>query len=174
MFLGGMLEKSRKFWDYEVNTMKNFLKRAAFGFPLGIAIGHMITIFGSYFWGNGDFAPCATAMIATVGNEINAVMLQTLLCGILGAAFSGGTIVWEVENWSLAKQSGVYFLLTALVMLPIAYVNHWMDHSTRGFLEYLGIFAGTFLLVWGSQYISIRHHIKKMNANLPKSSDRNS
>lgn len=166
MYPGGMLEKSRVFWAFEVKIMKSIMKRAAFGFPLGIAIGHVITIFGSYFWGNGQFAPCDPEMIAMVGNEIHAVMVQTLLCGLLGAAFSGAAVVWEQEDWSLAKQSGVYFLTMALVMIPIAYVNHWMEHSLKGFLNYFGIFTMIFLLVWGIQYTAIRYHIKKVNASL--------
>lgn len=155
-----------------MKKMKNVMKRAALGVPLGIALGHVITVFVSLGWGNGHFAPCVPAMVEMVGSELGAVMLQTLLCGILGAAFSGAAVVWEMEEWSLAKQSGVYFLTTALVMLPIAYVNHWMEHSVKGFMGYLGIFTLVFLLVWGIQYLCIRHHIQKMNASLRKTSER--
>ena len=149
---------------------KAFL-RGLLGFPLGIAIGHIISVLGSLFWANGTFEPCVPSLIASVGNEINAVILQTLLCGVIGASFAASSVVWEFENWSIAKQTGFYFLINAVFMLPTAYFLNWMEHSLMGFLVYFGIFTLYFAIIWLIQYFVWKHTLKKMNAKLHSLSD---
>lgn len=145
---------------------KKVFLRGLIGFPLGIAIGHIISVLGSLFWANGTFEPCVPSLIASVGNEINAVILQTLLCGVIGASFAASSVVWEFENWSIVKQTGFYFLINAVFMLPTAYFLNWMEHSLTGFLVYLGIFTLNFAVIWLIQYFVWKHTLKKMNAKL--------
>ena len=149
---------------------KAFL-RGLLGFIVGIAIGHIISVLGSLFWANGTFEPCIPSLIASVGNEINAVILQTLLCGVIGASFAASSVVWEFEKWSIAKQTGVYFLINAVFMLPAAYFLNWMEHSLMGFLSYFGTFILYFAIIWLIQYFIWKHTLKKMNAKLQSLSD---
>lgn len=76
------------------------------------------------------------------------------------------SIIWELDSWSLAKQSGIYFLIASIIMLPIAYVANWMEHSIGGFLSYAGIFVAIFVMVWWIQYLSWKQRIKKINDSL--------
>lgn len=62
---------------------KQLLLRGLLGFPIGIALGYLITILVSLGWGGGAYAPCMPALADAVGSEIGAVMLQALLCGLL-------------------------------------------------------------------------------------------
>lgn len=145
---------------------KNLLKYAAFGFPTGIAIGHVITIIISLIWGEGHYHPIIPALVTQIGSEIGAVSFQTLLCGLLGSVFSGASIIWEIENWSMAKQTAVYFTITALTMMPIAYILRWMDRSLGGFLSYFATFVVIFIIVWIIQYLFWRSKISKLNQRI--------
>ena len=167
MFPGGMLLKSNNYWDYEVVKMKKkVILRGLFGLPVGIAIGFVITLLISICIGDGSFYPVTPELIKTTGNELNAVVLQTILCAILGVGFAMASVIWEIDSWSLAKQSGVYFLVISVVMLPIAYFANWMKHSIAGVLSYVGIFVMFFAAVWISQYLLWKRRIKKMNARI--------
>ena len=84
-------------------------QRGLLGFPLGIAIGFVITVIISMCIGDGSFYPVTPELIDTMKNELNAVILQTILCGILGTGFAMASVIWEIDSWSLAKQSGIYF-----------------------------------------------------------------
>lgn len=145
---------------------KKIFLRSLSGFPLGVTIGYFITIIISLIWVGGYYSPCVPELVDVMGNEINAVMLQAVLCGVLGMGFGGSSVIWEIEDWGIAKQTGIYFLIVALVMMPIAYVTFWMEHSMKGALSYFGIFAGIFVVVWIIQYTIVRHTIRKMNENL--------
>ena len=93
------------------NIKKEMLLRGLLGFPLGIAIGSIITIIISLVYADGRYYPVVSSLIDKVGGELNAVILQTVLCGIIGVGFSMGSVIWMIDSWSIAKQSGLYFLV---------------------------------------------------------------
>ena len=101
-----------------------------------------------------------------MGNEINAVLLQAVLCGILGAGFGACSVIWQIESWGILKQTGIYFSIISVMMLPIAYVSYWMEHSLKGILSYSGIFVLIFAAVWIVQYAAAKHNVRKMNETL--------
>lgn len=142
---------------------KQLIKRGLLGFPLGIALGYVITIIVSAFFGKGYYSAVMPELVTMMGNEINAVILQTLLCGILGTGFAMTSLIWEIDSWSLAKQSGIYFAIACALMLPIAYITNWMKHTLFGILSYIGLFVLIFIIVWLSQYFALRSRITKIN-----------
>lgn len=148
--------------------IKKALQRGLFGFPVGISIGYVITIVGSLFWGNGNYSPCVPTLVDAVGSVIGAVALQAALCGLLGASFASASLIWEKDDWSIVKQTGIYFLITAVTMFPIAYFAHWMTHSILGFLVYAGVFAVIFVFMWFVQYCIWKTKIKRINKKMEK------
>ena len=108
---------------------KKILLRGMLGFPLGLAMGYLITIFISLIESDGRYYPCVPELAAIMGNEIHAVLLQAVLCGILGLGFGACSVIWDIENWGIAKQTGIYFSIISVIMLPIAYILYWMEHS---------------------------------------------
>ena len=145
---------------------KKIFYRALIGFPIGICIGNVIMIVISLGWANGYYSPCVPDLITAMGNEINAVIIQTVLCGLLGSGFSVSSVIWEIEDWSIVKQTGIYFLIISVIMLPIAYFMYWMEHSVTGFLSYFGIFILIFAVIWIVQFIIGKKNIKRMNEKL--------
>jgi len=145
---------------------KQILSRGILGFPLGITLGYVITIVISLSTRQGTYVPCVAEFVTVMGNEINAVLLQTVLCGVLGSSFGACSMIWEVDSWSIAKQSCFYFLITSVTMMPIAYITNWMSHSLAGFLLYFGIFTAIFLVVWIIQYLVLRSKISAINGRI--------
>ncbi len=142
--------------------------RGLLGIPVGITIGYLITILISLIWAHGYYSPCVPDLAETVGSEINAVILQTFLCGLLGAGFGAASVIWETENWGIVKQTGIYFLVISFVLLPIAYFAFWMEHSIKGFFIYFGIFALIFSVIWICQFVIGKISVKRMNECLFK------
>lgn len=142
------------------------LLRGLLGVPLGIALGHIISLLASLGLAGGEFSPCVPSLVQAMGSEVAAVALQTGLSGLLGAAFGAGSVVWSLDHWSLVKQTGVYFLIGSLAMLPIAYLAHWMEHSLRGILGYFLIYLAIFAGIWAIQYLTWRRRIGKLNQKL--------
>lgn len=147
---------------------KKLIQRGLLGFPLGIAIGYVITLFISIGIGDNSYYSVNPELLNTAGTELNAVLLQTLLCGIVGSLFAMGSVVWDIDTWSLTKQTGVYFVIACLAMFPIAYFAGWMPHSVVGAALYVGIFIAIFAICWIAQYLSMKHKINEMNSLIAK------
>ncbi len=153
---------------------KKVMKRGLLGFPLGIVGGFVITILISLGIGDGSFYPVTPELTDTMGNELNAVILQTVLTGVIGAGFAMASVIWEMDSWSIAKQSGIYFAIACALLLPIAYFANWMKHDLTGILSYIGIFVAIFIVVWIVQYCLWKSKIKKMNDKVQAISDKES
>ena len=141
---------------------KAIISRALMGFPAGIAVGQCISLLVSAILGKGTFEACAPSFVAAMGSELAAVALQTLFCGILGAASAASSVVWAAD-WSLLKRTVASFLLQTLSMLPVAYVTGWMEHTVKGFLLYFAVFTLIFALIWLCQYLAWKRRVKKLN-----------
>lgn len=150
---------------------KKIVLRSISGFPIGIAIGYFITIIISLGWADGNYWPCVPELVTAMGNEIHAVVLQAILCGLLGAGFAASSVIWEIENWSLVKQTGIYFVMISVIMLPIAYFAYWMEHSVAGVCRYFGIFVFIFAVIWIFQFVIGKRNVRKMNKNLHRVKD---
>ena len=146
--------------------MKKLIFRTLLGAPLGIALGQIITIVLSLIWGQGYYAPVVPDMARTMGGVLPAVILQTGLCAVLGAVFGGASLIWEQERWGIAKQSGLYLLVSAAAMMPVAYLCHWMEHTLSGVLSYVGVFLGIFVVIWLASYVLGRRQLAEINRGI--------
>lgn len=97
---------------------KQALLRAAVGFPTGIAIGQAICVLLSLFWGQGRYLACMPQLIEALGDEARAVAAQTLVCGAVGSVCAAGSIIWQLERWSLLRQTIVSFALLSGASCP--------------------------------------------------------
>lgn len=146
--------------------LRKALKCGGLGFILGVFISYTISILVSLVWTNGYYSPVVPSIIQIAKNEINAVILQFLLSGTLGIAFASASIIWEFDNWSVLKQTFVHFCVSTLVMLPIAYICNWMEHSIWGLISYLLIFVIIYIIVWFIQYNVWKRKIQIINSKI--------
>ena len=102
--------------------------RALVGAPIGLAYSTIITIIISLFQGDGKYYAVVPEMIADIGSESMAVLIQALCSMLYGAAFAGASVVWDTD-WSLAKMTAVHFLICSAATFPIAYLIRWMEHT---------------------------------------------
>ena len=70
---------------------RKVLLRCLIGAPLGLAISVMITIIISIIMNDGVYYAVVPELVHDCGNELNAVLLQTVLSLIYGAAWAGAS-----------------------------------------------------------------------------------
>lgn len=145
---------------------KEILKRSLFGAPIGIAIGVIVTIIISLAFGDGKFYAVVPELVNDMGSEINAVILQTVLSMVYGAAWAGASVVWDAEGWSLLKMTLVHLAIASVATFPIAYFARWMPHTLAGILMYIGIFLFVYAGIWVSQYSAMKKRVQEMNEKI--------
>ena len=138
------------------------LRRALIGMPIGLLISTVITIIHSLNMGDGHYYAVVPEMIADIGSESVAVLIQALCSMLYGAAFAGASVVWDTD-WSLAKMTAVHFLICSAATFPIAYLIRWMEHTPGGVLKYFGIFLAIYIAIWIGQYMRMKRNVDAIN-----------
>ena len=146
--------------------MKKIVSRVLYSFPIGISCSVGISLFLSLLFGEGKYYPFAASLAFFTGSEVKAMLMQTILSGILGSVFGGMSFIWEIERWSILKQTAVYFLSVSIPMMGISYLLYWMEHSLSGFLFYFLIFVMVFIVVWLFNLAGYWFKVRRMNRDL--------
>lgn len=144
------------------------VKRIFVGVPLGISIGYVLSIVFSMIFANGYYGAVHPELTILLGSEINAVIIQTILWSIIGAVFAGGSIIWELDNWSLTKQTIAVFFLYFVTMTPIGIFLKWIPLSTIGFTIFIVNFVLIFSGIWLSVFLTLKRTVDAINDKLSK------
>lgn len=142
---------------------KKVLKRSALGAVIGIVVSQVIAIIISLCIADGSFYAVVPSLAERINSEIGAVVIQTVCSLLYGAVFGGISVIWELDSWSILKQTVVHFLVVSAVTLPVAYVTEWMEHSVKGIAMYFAIFAVTYAFIWFGQYMAVRKRVNAVN-----------
>lgn len=145
---------------------KGMVLRGTVGFFVGVTIGQFIPMISSLIYGDGNYYPVTPALAESCGTELSAVLLQFVLCGIMGICFGAGSMIWEIDSWSILKQTIVHLLLSSVVMFPVAYLMQWMERSIKGIAVYVGIFIGIYVVVWFTSYLAWWGKINRLNVRM--------
>jgi len=149
------------------NIKKQILLRSLLGAPLGLTISTIVTIVISLIVGDGAYHAVAPEFVSDCGGELNAVIAQAVLSLIYGAAWGGASVVFELDEWSILKQTLVHLGVCSAASFPIAYFARWMPHGWKPVLLYVAAFFGVYFVIWLAQYIPLRRRVKRINDTLP-------
>lgn len=145
---------------------KKLVYRCLLGAPIGVLVSLIITIIISLCTGNGEYFPAPHELMDFCDNTITAVCIQMVCSLLIGAVAGGSSVIWDVEQWSLLKQTLIHFIVISIPFFTVGYILNWLPHHLYGALGYAGAFILVYLIMWVSIYFSIKTKIKKMNSQL--------
>ena len=114
-------------------------------------------------YGDGNYYPVVPALAEQCGNEINAVMAQMIASLLYGAVWAGASVIWEMDDWSLLRQTVTHLLAGSIATFPAAYLMYWMKHSIAGVVVYFAIFIGIYVGIWITLYSRAKREVTKLN-----------
>ena len=78
---------------------------------------------------------------------------STFLVGVIISVVASATVIYDIEKWSLLKQSIVHFIIMLLSVFPCLLISGWFDlNSTKDFFQVLGIFLLCGVFLWSIGY----------------------
>lgn len=134
---------------------------AAIGFLPGVVMGNLIAWFSGGTLVN-------TKLVPLMGSDAGAVILQSLLSGLLGAIAMGGVVVYKIERWPLALSSVVHFLLIVITYVSIALTAGWIQSAKELFIM-LGIQLTVYFIIWLIMYLRYKAQVRELNELLAQS-----
>lgn len=123
---------------------KHILLRFIIGFACGVLQGAMVMFFISLGVNGikGEYIPVLPSTVELFGSENLAVIMQTVLTGLMGVAYAMASLVYENPKWSFLKQSLMQFLITFPCILIVARVC-WVPEAMEGYISLVcSVFAG--------------------------------
>lgn len=99
-------------------------------------------------------------------NPFMALMVQTLLCGLIGFAFGACSVIMDIAKWSMVRQAVVHFILTACVWVPVSIFCWGLG---RYWVSFICVFLGmlfTYTVTWTCQIIVCRKEVARINEQL--------
>ncbi len=148
--------------------LNKIIKRTLFGFATGVFIGYTIFIIESLFIGDGNFHSVYPFLKAHTSSELTAVIIQYFVTALIGITFSTSSIIFELDNWSLLKQTIVHFIMTSIVMYFAGFACGWFPHNLASTLIWFGFFLVIYIIFWISFYLYYKRQTREINESLKK------
>ncbi len=148
---------------------KKVLRLALIGFVLGMIIGNLIS-FLSHDKGARPLVIVSPVLIERTGSVTAAMIMNTLLSGLLGMVAWAGVIFHDPEkfDWGMTKAAVYHFLLIMVFNIPIALYCGWCPPDPLSLLIWVGIMALVYLIVWGIMYLRYKKETAELNELLKK------
>ncbi|MBW9213029.1 MULTISPECIES: DUF3021 family protein [Terrabacteria group] len=77
----------------------------------------------------------------------------TFLVGIIATSIAAASVIYEIEKWSLLKQSIVHFIIMFLTVFPCLLISGWYElNSALDYLKVFGMFLLVGIVLWSVAY----------------------
>lgn len=142
-------------------TMKKALLRGLLGIPIGVFISTTIALVISLFY--GEFSPTSLQLIQETGSELNATIIQYLLSCLLGFACAAASAIFEIDSWSITKQTFTHFVILSVIFFPVSIFSKWVAFDFISIAKYFALWFFLYVAIWIAQYIFWKFKTKDLN-----------
>ena len=144
------------------------LKRAGFGFILGMAAGNLIACL------TGHPNIVSSSLLERAGSLYAAFLWQTLLSGVIGLVAFAGVSVYDIDRWSLLAADVVHYVGYMVFFLPIAFFLGWLGSAAEAVVMaaiLLGVHTVIFLVMC-AYYRAQARELNQLNKERKKKTER--
>ena len=79
---------------------------------------------------------------------------STFITGLIVTAVVAASVIYEVESWSLIKQSIIHFLIMLLTVYPCLVFSNWFPNKMAlDLVKIFGLFLVVGIILWTVAYI---------------------
>ena len=143
-----------------MSLKQRFLYKSAIGFSLGVLLT-IVIYFGVIFFGQ---EPLGGYEIESFLKRLLIGMLSGGLMGIIG---NGGSVIYEVENWSIFRTTVTHFAMAFSAFLIIGFLNNWLSPKDVLFnIFMITIWIAVYFMIWLMQYLIFKKEVKEINRGL--------
>lgn len=146
------------------------LKRISFSFVVSCLCGllvYMLTeLIGSVLVGLEGFSVLTPEYLSMFPSETLALEVAILSHGLIGAAFSAATFIYEKVEIGFILQNILYFVMTGVVWIPVVSFVWQLYRYPQPFFSTIGGFVVTYIIMSVVGYNITKKEIALINAHL--------
>lgn len=145
---------------------KQILLRALCSFCVTGTVNTIIMLVMAYAMPSYQHTPFMPDFLACFPSESVAFGVETLLISMIGAAFGGCSVIYDMEKWSFLKQGLIHFIITTAVWFPITmFIWNAIKYPTAGF-GIMGSYSFVYATTWIMSGIKNKKQIEEINRQL--------
>lgn len=126
-----------------MSYLKKGIVRGLRGLPIGLAIGYTVLVLMS-------------ATNQEIVLDFTITFANYAMAAFVGFYLSAVTVVYDIEDWSILKQSIAHSVLS-LPYIPLAFAIGWAPEDLSGRLLFIIGYFIIFIVIW----LSFRYYWKK-------------
>lgn len=149
----------------EEKFSEKILIRTAVGFFTGILVGNLIAITPDLI-DRIQPAWVTKSLLQRMGSFSGALVMQSLLSGLIGAVGITGMLLYGIESWPMFKAALFHYLLILAVFIPSALFLGWIELKLADVLIMSGSMAAAYAIIWLFMYLNYRRQTEEMNRKL--------
>jgi|LSQX01.3.fsa_nt_gb hypothetical protein len=93
------------------------------------------------------------ALIMNAQKMDSAQVRSVLIAGVIFTVVSASSVIYDVESWSIRKQSLIHFLVMLVTVLPCLIISGWFPLSSAAdYVKLLGVYLLTGAVIWSIMY----------------------
>ncbi|WP_102399360.1 DUF3021 domain-containing protein [Haloimpatiens massiliensis] len=137
-----------------MSYVKKALLRGFYGITIGVFINQVIFVMMAL---RGSFPADVSVSI---------MVSQFVISSLLGFGIAACSVIFEVDNWSLLKQTVVHFILFSFIYFPAAVCGKWMPDNLNGKLIFILIYILIYVCYWFSFKYYWSRKARKINEEI--------
>ena len=94
------------------------------------------------------------------------VFLSIVSVYLLAFVHAGASVFNQLEHWPVAKSTLCHFSILYVAYALCYLLNSWLPFDLAVLGIFTAIFAGAYLIIWLTVYISMKVYEKRLNRNL--------
>lgn len=149
---------------------KTILLRMLTSFAATVTVTELVMLINTviliHVTGNPQAVPLVPSYAAHFSNDYIALIVQVLLCGLIGMSFGGCSVIMELEKWSMVKQALLHFVLTASVWIPVGMFCWGLGRYKATFISISISICVTYVVTWTSRILYCRKETREINRRL--------
>lgn len=146
--------------------IKKAMTRAINSFFYSIGVNVVIVAILMAVVKKPGFVPVHPDFAAKFSSGLEAVITQCILIGLTSAAFGGWSILLEMERLSLLLQSVLYFIVTAMVWIPVSIYCWNLGENLYSYITIVTSYLISYIVTWMIQFRLCRHNVEAINRKI--------
>lgn len=146
------------------------LKRISFSFVIssfcGLVVYMLTELIGGVILGLENFSALTPEYVSLFPSGTLAMEVAIVFHGLIGAAFSAATFIYEKIEIGFVLQNVIYFCLTGLVWIPVVCFVWQLYRYPSALFSTIGGFVLTYVIMSVVGYNITKKEIAQINAHL--------
>jgi hypothetical protein len=150
--------------------MKKYIRLGIGSAAAGVTIGFLFSLAFSFLFGATQYYPSSPRFVARFQTPLQATAVSALLWVLIGLVFGYGTLIFEIEEWSLLRRTVVTCLVYYVGFLPLAIAAGWFPLDWKWIAVFTGIYLLIYAIIWAINYWVAEAQVRRINQGLSERS----